>query len=120
MPAFEGMGDKDMFIESDLDPQLFDFNEKNKTLKRSKISVYVGKGIIRPLPISIYNSLGISKGVEYSSQLVLIKRSWPVSKQELYTIIASSKVLISFDPLAILKGLQHLLGLQSLNCVDTT
>ena len=61
MPAFADMEGKDMFIESDLDPELLDFRKNNDTVKRSKISVYIGKGIVRPLPDSIKNPLGIAK-----------------------------------------------------------
>ena len=74
MPAFADMEGKDMFIESDLDPELLDFRKNNDTVKRSKISVYIGKGIVRPLPDSIKNPLGIAKGMTSSDQIILIKR----------------------------------------------
>lgn len=110
MPAFAGMEHKDRFIESKLDSQLINFYQADRKIKRSKISVYIGKGIVRSLPTSIIDSLDIISGAECSNEVVLIKRSWPVLKNELYSILSSSKILISFDPFSHIERVATYLG----------
>lgn len=110
MPAFAGMEDQDLFVETSLDPLIHDFVDCKSAENRSIISVYIGKGIVRPLSSPALESLGIGRGKIDSQRLVLIKRSWPVSKKKLYSILASSKMLISYDPFSHIEQVSTFLG----------
>ena len=111
MPAFAGMEDQDLFIETRLDPLIWDFVDYGRRASRPSISVYIGKGIARPLPKTLYLELFGSEDKKMNSQgLVLIKRSWPTSREQLYSILASSKMLISYDPFSHIERVATCLG----------
>ena len=111
LPAFAGMEDQDLFIETRLDPLIWNFVNHGRRISRSSISVYIGKGIVRPLPKAI--SLELMRSAEKkkdSPGLVLIKRSWPTSREQLYSILGSSKMLISYDPFSHIERVATCLG----------
>lgn len=110
MPAFAGMEDRDLFVETSLDPLIWDFIHYKSVEKRSFISVYIGKGVVRPVPGPVLESLGIDRGRKGSQELVLIKRSWPASREQLYSILASSRMLISYDPFSHIERVATFLG----------
>lgn len=109
MPAFRGLEELDLFIESKVDTAILDHVENRETSTRTITSIYIGKGIIRALPRGTHAEELASEAATSGSN-VLIKRSWPTSRNELYTILASSKALISFDPFSHIERVATLLG----------
>ena len=111
MPSFDGMESFDVFLESALD-QILLGSEHFRILgdrTRPLISIYIGKGVLRPLPFSIFQSVGFPNTLS-TENIVLIKRSWPVSRRNLYSLLASSKILISFDPFSHIERVSTMLG----------
>jgi len=74
------------------------------------ISVYIGKGIASQLSMPTFEALGIKKGDIDSQKFVLIKRTWPTSREQLYSVIASSRILISYDPFSHIERVSTFLG----------
>ena len=111
MPAFAGMECQDLFIETLLDPLIWDFVDHGRRENRSSISVYIGKGIVRPLPkaISLETLRSTKKKVD-SPGFVFIKRSWPTTREHLYSVLASSRMLISYDPFSHIERVATCLG----------
>jgi len=109
MPAFAGMEGSDLFVESPLGSSIWDFVDYGMNNTRTSIAVYIGKGILRPFP-STLRPLGIREREINSQSLILIKRSWPTSKEHLYSILASSKILISYDPFSHIERVATTLG----------
>ena len=111
-PSFAGLKDHDVFLESELDPLLLEpdshrlLGDRNRPL----ISVYVGKGVIRPLSKPLSNMLGITSELLHNNKFAFITRSWPKSKRNLYSLLASSKLLISFDPFSHIERVSTVLG----------
>ena len=112
MPAFAGLEDFNVFLESPLDPILLQDGSFRRFGDRSRplISVYIGKGIVRPLSDSLYKKLGINSHTLRPDTFAYIKRSWPASKHNLYSLLASSRLLISFDPFSHIERVATMLG----------
>jgi len=110
MPAFAGMEELDLFTETNLDSSIWDFVNHNNVEDRKIISVYIGKGIARQLSMPTFEALGIRKGDIDSQKFVLIKRKWPASREQLYSVIASSRMLISYDPFSHIERVSTFLG----------
>ena len=112
MPAFTGLEEYNLFLESELDDMILERQSFRRLGDRSRplVSVYVGKGIIRPLSIPLFKSLRLSLTPGTPGQVAFIKRSWPASKRNLYSLLASSRLLISFDPFSHIERVATILG----------
>lgn len=109
MPAFAGMESHDLFVEQPLDPAIWDFVNLQKRPVSAPISIYIGKGVFPVMP-SFFRALGFESALLAKQGIVLIKRSWPTSKSKLYSILASSRCLISCDPFSHIERVSTCLG----------
>lgn len=109
MPAFAGMEKYDLFIEQALDATIWDFVNLENRPASAPVSFYIGKGVF-PLIPSFPSDLGFEGSPLAKQNIVLIKRSWPTSKAKLYSILASSRCLISCDPFSHIERVSTFLG----------
>lgn len=109
MPAFEGMDGYNLYLESPLNPSIWKFINRGSE-KRTRISVFIGKGIIRPLSKWQGESGNAIRRILDSGDLLFIKRNWPREKVELYSILSETKLLISFDPFSHIEREATILG----------
>ena len=108
MPAFAGLESHDLFIEQSLPSQINDFVNTDKRCSHDQVSIYLGKGIANTIPgfrEAFFNSDYFDFG-----NTVFIKRNWPTRKEDLYSALASSRLLISFDPFSHIERISTYLG----------
>lgn len=117
MPAFAGMEKYDLFIEQALDATIWDFVNLEKRSASAPVAFYIGKGVF-PLIPSLSSDLGFEGSPLAKQNIVLIKRSWPTSKAKLYSILASSRCLISCDPFSHIERVSTLLGTPVIKTCD--
>jgi len=106
-PALANLSYESIYIEPQLPPLLTANINLEKRGKR--ISLYLGKG--KPCNLghatSILSRIGFNT---HSCNFTLIGRSFPSKQEELYRIIASSSILISFDPFSHIERVSGVLG----------
>ena len=108
MPAFAGLESHDLFIEQSLPSQIHDFVNTGQRCSHDQVSVYLGKGIANTIPG--FREAFSKSGYFDFGKTVFIKRSWPSRKEDLYSALASSRLLISFDPFSHIERVSTYLG----------
>jgi len=72
------------------------------------VCLYLGKGIANTIPG--FREAFCKSGYFDFGKTVFIKRSWPSRKEDLYSALASSRLLISFDPFSHIERISTYLG----------
>jgi hypothetical protein len=73
--------------------------------KRHRISFYIGKSISTEIPIPVRRLVG-----KYNATIVILNRALPEEKAQLWRLLASSRLLVSTDPVTNLNYEATLLG----------
>ena len=108
MPAFAGLESHDLFIEQSLPSQIHNFVNTGQRCSHDQVSIYLGKGIANRIP-GFREAFFKSDYFDFGNT-VFIKRNWPTRKEDLYSALASSRLLISFDPFSHIERISTYLG----------